>query len=85
MREATTAPIQAPVLAAAFLALSDGGEPPEPARRSAIAALLMALVIAVATPLAWLSEPVAKQSSLPLATPASKAGLQAPGDDGPDG
>ena len=83
MRDATTALPQPPPLASAFLALSDGGEAPDPARRSALAALVMALVIALATPLAWLSEPVAKASNAPLATPASKAGLQAPGDDGP--
>jgi hypothetical protein len=81
MRDVTTErPI--PPLAAAFLALGDDGEAPEPARRSTIAALLMVLAIALATPLAWLSPPTAKPSGFPLATPASKAGLPAPGDDG---
>jgi anti-sigma-K factor RskA len=78
MRDETT-----PRLATAFLALSDGEEP-EPPRRSALAALAMVVVIALATPLAWLSAPAGKPSSVPLATPASKAALAAPGDDGPD-
>jgi ferric-dicitrate binding protein FerR (iron transport regulator) len=77
MREATNRPT--PQLAAAFLALSDDGEALEPARRSALAALLMVAAIALAAPLAW----VAKPSDVPLATPASKAALPAPGDDGP--
>jgi hypothetical protein len=85
MREATTDRPQPPQLAGAFLALCDDGrEAPDPTRRSALAALLMVVAIALATPLAWLSAPVAKPSSLPLATPASKAGFPAPGDDGPD-
>jgi hypothetical protein len=82
MSEATTDPT--PPLAAAFLALCDDGEGPEPVRRSGLAVLLMVAAIALATPLAWLSPPASKPSSLPLATPASKAGLPAPGDDGPD-
>jgi hypothetical protein len=83
MREATTER-PTPHLAAAFLALCDDGEAPEPVRRSPLAAVLMAAVIALATPLAWLAAPVGKPSTLPLATPASKAVLPAPGDDGPD-
>ena len=83
MRAATPDLHQPPLLAAAFLALSDG-EASERPRRSPLAAVVMALVIALAAPLAWLSEPVAKPSSVPLVTPASKASLAARGDDGPD-
>jgi hypothetical protein len=78
MRDETT-----PRLAGAFLALSDG-EAVEPQRRSTLAALAMTVIIALATPLAWLAAPVGKPSNAPLATPATKAGLPAPGDDGPD-
>jgi hypothetical protein len=83
MRAATPELSQPPRLAEAFLALSDD-DAPGPARRSPFAALAMALVIALATPLAWLSAPAAKQSNVPLATPVSKAALAARGDDGPD-
>ena len=78
MRDETT-----PRLAGAFLALSDG-DAPDPSHRSPLAILAMVVVIALATPLAWLSSPLGKPSNVPLATPASKAGLSAPGDDGAD-
>jgi hypothetical protein len=81
MRASTTAP-QPPRLAYAFLALSDHGEEPERAGRSVLAALVMAVVIALATPLAWLSDPVVKPANAPLATPVSKSSVPAPGDDG---
>jgi hypothetical protein len=77
MRDETT-----PRLAGAFLALSDG-EAPDPPRRSPLAILAMVVVVALATPLAWLSAPLAKPSNVPLATPATKAVLPPPGDDGP--
>jgi hypothetical protein len=81
MRAATTDRTMPP-LAAAFLALSDDGDAPEQARRSALAVLLMVAAIALATPLAWLTPATAKPSTFPLATTTSKAVLPAPGDDG---
>jgi hypothetical protein len=76
-----------PPLALAFLALADDGE--LPARRRApgfaVASVLATLVLALSAPVAWFAAPVPKPSDQPPATPASKAAVPAPDDDGGDG
>jgi hypothetical protein len=77
----------APPLAGAFLALADQGDPVErtPALSTLLAAVATAFVLALSVPLAWAAGPVTKPSDQPAATPASKAALPAPDDDGADG
>jgi hypothetical protein len=86
MREATIDPPRSPRLAAAYLALTDEGSPhPDPRRTSPLLVLALTVVIALAAPLAWMAGPAAGASDLPKATPAAKATVPAPGDDGADG
>jgi hypothetical protein len=79
-------PSPAPRLAQAFLALGDHAEPLARERRSpaVVAASLAAMVVlALSAPVAWATASTHKDQ--PAATPASKAAVPAPDDDGADG
>jgi hypothetical protein len=77
-----------PPLALAFLALADDAEPPaqrRPAPGFALASVLATAVLALSAPMAWFAAPAPKPSDQPAATPAAKAAVPAPDDDGGDG
>jgi hypothetical protein len=76
------APSPIPPLAGAFLALGDGDPAGDPRRgpRTRAAAVLGALAIAAAAPLAWSSPNAPRHRDAPAATLTSKSALS-PGDD----
>jgi hypothetical protein len=73
-------------LAQAFLALGDPGEPLTRGRRSpavVVASVAAMVVLALSAPVAWAT--ASSHKDQPAATPASKAAMLAPDDDGADG